>query len=65
MRNKKIIIKIWKEKETKLYVASIDHFDGKNYATQGKTMKELYKMISDLLFFILNNPKEIKEGEND
>ena len=49
MRNKKLTIKIWKEKETNLYVASIDHFDGNNYATQGKTMNKLYEMIADLL----------------
>lgn len=52
MKTKKLIIKIWKEKETNLYVASIDHFDGNNYATQGKTMNELYDMIADLLKLI-------------
>ena len=52
MRFKKIQIKIWKEKETGFYIASIDNFDGNNYATQGKTMKELYKMIADLLILV-------------
>jgi len=54
MKNKKLTIKIWKEKETNLYVASIDHFDGNNYATQGETMNKLYDMIADLLKLVEN-----------
>ena len=61
MKSKKITIKMWKESGTNLYVASIENFDGHNYATQGKTMKELYGMIADLLILvneILPQPKD-------
>jgi len=59
MRYKKIQIKIWKEKASGFYIASIDNFDGNNYATQGKTMKRLYKMIADLLILV-NETKDKK-----
>ena len=58
MRNKKLTIKIWKEKESNLYVASIDHFNGENYATQGKTMNELYDVVADLLKLLEDKTEE-------
>lgn len=54
MRKRKFKIELWKEKESNLFVITCDKPD---IASQGRTLKEAFMMIGDII--------ELREGENE
>ncbi len=61
MRKRKFNIEIWKEKETNFFVITCNHkgVSGGRIATQGKTLKEAFKMLGDAIELVedKNNKK--------
>jgi len=64
MNKKEYKVKIWFEKETKLYVITADKGKEKNFvATQGETFIEAFRMLGDAIQLMEDYKDKNKGGK--